>query len=126
RFLSFTVLDRVTGCVVPVPTTDAEFARLQKSGTGTEQAPEDAAAAPVLPPVADAGGTADGRLHTRPPNDMVTIPGGPVKLPVGVLTDYHEMTREMVACVPEFKMDRYKVSNREYYAFWNGLSRKER
>ncbi|HLJ57515.1 MAG TPA: SUMF1/EgtB/PvdO family nonheme iron enzyme [Chthonomonadaceae bacterium] len=135
RFISMAVLAGVTGCVVPVPTTDEEFARLQKAA-GHESDPQDQGLAQAFAPLGQSkdqspAAAQDDRSKILSPkskiaNDMVTVPGGPVKLPLGILTDYHEMAREMVACVPEFKIDRYKVSNREYYAFWSALPEKER
>jgi hypothetical protein len=119
RFTSFSVLDRVTNCVVAAPTTDEEFARLQKLE-------KDAAN-----PAADAQQEADpaqtvGAKAEHPVNDMVEIPGGPVRLPALFLQDQRDMCAETIACMPAFKIDRYKVSNREYYEFWRSIPEKER
>src|SRR3982751_2310931 len=36
------------------------------------------------------------------------------------------MCSEVMACVPQYKIDRYKVSNKEYYDFWMSIPEKER
>jgi hypothetical protein len=118
RFVSFALLDRVTNCVVAAPTTDDEFTRLQQA----DKQDGDAAA------VDDANGTqpAGGARPDHHANDMVDIPGGPVRLPAAFLQDQRDMCAETIACVPAFKIDRYKVSNREYYDFWMSLPKSQR
>ena len=133
RFVSFAQLDRVTNCVVAAPTTDEEFARLQKTEKDESDPaqnggqPADPAVAaqngaqPADPAAAPAGGKA---AHAV--NDMVEIPGGPVRLPAVFLADQRDMCAEAIACLPAFKIDRYKVSNREYYDFWMSVPKSER
>src|SRR5262249_46648925 len=48
------------------------------------------------------------------------------KLPVQVVGNQADMGKDWIACTPEFKIDRYKVSNGEYHAFWKSLPEKER
>jgi len=117
RFTSFSVLDLITNCVVAAPTTDEEFARLQKLQTPPDEPPPADAAAPP----------ADGAAKPKhPTNDMIDIPGGPVRLPLEFQQDQQDMCAEVIACMPGFKIDRYKVSNKEYFDFWMSIPEKER
>jgi len=127
RFTSFSVLARITNCVAAAPTTDEEFARLQKLEKQNDEPAADGAAADPPPANADGAPTVDAATKPKhPKNDMVDVPGGPVRLPAAFQRDQQDMCAEVIACVPAFKIDRYKVSNREYYDFWMSLPEKDR
>ena len=131
RFVSMEALPRVTNCVVPVPTPDAQFTS-HKAGEGPP--PPDAE-----PPRAQAnnfGGLAPGQDGAKPddggigepaPNSkptMVKVPGGPVILPAAIVETQVEMNHGKIACVPPFQIDKFEVTNQEYWDFWTALPNK--
>ena len=137
RFLSLIQLNLVSSAIAAAPTTDAVFAQLQhrpEEEAGAAPAVADANEPPAAPPPpagdtpqgqAGAPGEASGeRKHPR--NEMVKVPGGPIKMPAYVADSHPEMAGDLVACTPDFMIDRYKVSNREYYDFWLSVPQKER
>lgn len=121
RFLSFSILDRITNCVVADPITDAEFALRQKKDAGEDDAAQPDGSAEIKPANGD-----EPKAGAHPVNDMVDVSGGPVKLPFALLLKQDDMNMQLINCIPAFKIDRYKVSNREYYAFWKSIPEKER
>src|SRR5579872_7030217 len=130
RFVSFAQLARITNCVMAAPTTDAQFADLQKAAREAEEGnPDQPGAGNEASPAARDAQDPAGPIQNQKSqikNDMVDIPGGPVRLPFAIQHDQRDMCGEAIACVPPFKIDRYKVSNREYYAFWKSIPAKER
>lgn len=97
-FLSFSMLNQATNCVTPLPTPDSvEAAR--RAGS------------------AASGGVLD---------DMVPVPGGKLVLPAAVLLEQRDMERARTACVAPFMIDRFEVTNAQYYAFWLSLPEAER
>ena len=129
RFTSFSVLERITNCVIAAPTTDTEFARLQQiekgdgdnaSGNQTRSRPRPRIRRRRWSPATRATSQA------HPVNDMVDIPGGPLRVPSAFVEDQRDLCGETIVCVSAFKIDRYKVSNREYYKFWLSIPKSER
>jgi formylglycine-generating enzyme required for sulfatase activity len=144
-FVSFDVLKQVTNAATPVPTPDTLFASSPANivenpalrPKDTTGAPPDVPEGPPpagtqpQPPVAPATGT--GTQPTPPkaptrvvPGAMVSVPGGPVTLPRKLLAYQPDLEGATTVCVPPFKIDRYEVTNREYYAFWKSLPEKNR
>lgn len=101
-FLSFSVLNQATNCVTPLPTPD--------SAEATRKA---------RPP--EPGDVLDTEL-----TDMVPVPGGKVVLPAAVQAEQRDMERAHTACVAPFMIDRFEVTNAQYYAFWLSLPETER
>jgi hypothetical protein len=128
RFVSFSVLDRITNCVAAASTTDADFKVLEERDREEldHRGAEDtgAAVAGGDPSETRSKGANGNPRHVV--NDMVEIPGGPVRLPAVFQRDQRDMCGEVIACVPPFKIDRFKVSNREYYDFWKSIPEQER
>lgn len=111
-FVSFSVLNEVTNCISPVPTTDGKFQ----------------AAHPLKPAQGEveekAGEGEDGKKTTAPKSlaiedEMVSVPGGPLLIPQILLTDQPDMESESVACVAPFQIDKFEVTNQQYKVFWD-------
>jgi len=96
EFVSFAALNRATNCVTPVPTPDSTFQTGEKGAQAADATP------------------------------MVAVPGGPVRLSPTVLFEQQDMEGAEVACVAPFQIDKYEVTNAQYYAFWQSLSDQER
>jgi formylglycine-generating enzyme required for sulfatase activity len=137
RFLSFAVLNQATNCVVPVPTTDKGFEEKMRDAAPPDGEAEGAGSAPPEAAGGDAlrkqGSAAPGNAgapsepaRVRTVGDMVEVPGGPIRLPLGVLTQQSDMWMAKVACVAPFLIDKYEVTNKQYYAFWKSLPESER
>lgn len=119
-FVSFTVLNRITNCVTPVPIPDAQFAALSKHSEESDTATTPSANPSV------AGEESEKPAGEGDSVEMVSVPGGPVTLP-GLLQDQQlDMEGATVACVAPFQIDKYEVTNRQYYAFWKSLPENER
>jgi hypothetical protein len=126
-FVSMEALARVTNCVAPVPTPDADFAARAK-GDAVDAPPlagdaqTEAAALPDAAKPGDdgvAGGAGAASL-----GGMVKVAGGPVILPKAILQTQIEMEKATVACVPPFQIDKYEVTNQQYWDFWSALPAK--
>ena len=96
-FLSFEILTQATNCVAPSPWKP-------------KPAPIDCSI-DLQEPEAKGG---DG-------GGMVAIPGGPVRMPFSLTTEQPDMESAAVACVGEFEIDRFEVTNEQYLAFRNSL-----
>ncbi|HLJ55226.1 MAG TPA: SUMF1/EgtB/PvdO family nonheme iron enzyme [Chthonomonadaceae bacterium] len=133
RFVSWQSLGKVTNCVVPVPTTDAEFAAMAKPNAA---APPDPAAPNAADPPAAANngaqeaGTGDQSIQnpgdresgrSKIQDGMVDVPGGPILVPKALLDSQADMEKATVACVAPFAIDRYQVTNRQYWDYWSRL-----
>ncbi len=128
RFVSMEALGKVTNCVVPVPTPDSEFAATRKVEAvdtpvmdASTDSNDPAAAAREPKTVTDVQSDA-GVAAAR--SSMVKVPGGPVVLPKAIRDSELEMGKATVACVPPFEIDRYEVTNKEYWEFWSRLPSK--
>ena len=126
RFLSMETLARVTNCVVPLPTPDADFAArdsaVGQGGPGDPAAEKpDPAAQPARIPagVQAEGGDAGGQRSV-----MVKVPGGPVVLPRAIVDSQVDMEKATVACVAPFRIDRYQVTNTQFWDYWSRLPNK--
>ncbi|HLK59477.1 MAG TPA: SUMF1/EgtB/PvdO family nonheme iron enzyme [Chthonomonadaceae bacterium] len=103
---------------------EAEETGAQKSATGapTEVGQGVAAGGGAGADKAEAGKT-EAPVNL---NEMVAIPGGPVRIPHNLWVLQRDMEGASVACVAPFKIDRSKVSNKDYLAFWSSIPESER
>ena len=126
-FVSMEALAKVTNCVAAVPTTDAEFAAANRAGSPADRNdPADPAALPAAGQDAarpEDGANADDQADARS-GAMVKVRGGPVLLPRAICDTQLEMDKAKVACIPPFQIDRYEVTNQEYWDFWSRLPNK--
>ncbi len=123
QFVSMEALAKVTNCVVPVPSPDADFAASEKQEEAAESSANAANDKPepaVLPGAEQSAGgeAADAR------GAMVSMPGGAVVLPRAIVDSQQDMDKATVACVPSFKIDRYQVTNAQYWNYWSRLPNK--
>ena len=138
RFLSFSVLERITNCVSPIPMTDADFAKRHPVRTDdSDAAPADTASTTNASTTATASNSpangdgstelgADKAQDANAHDAMVTVPGGPILLPGVMQSLQPDMGNATVACVAPFQIDKYEVTNRQYAAFWQSLPEKVR
>jgi len=101
-FLSFEHLVGATNCVAPSPWKP-------------KPAPDDCSPRPQEP---ERKGDGEG--------GMVAIPGGPVRMPYFLTQDQPDMELAAVACVGEFEIDQFEVTNGEYHEFWNSIPEADR
>jgi len=107
-FLSFAVLNQVTNCVTPLPTPDpVELAHPLPHFVRNMIAPSDG-------------------VGSKEMADMVFVPGGKVVLPAAVLAEQRDMEGARIACVAPFMIDRFEVTNAQYYTFWQTLPEADR
>ena len=117
EFFNMSLLDGVTSSVGAVPTTDADFLSDH----------------PKIKPVAkddnDAQSGANKTLIAEDPegssNGMASVLGGPVDVPITMQSGQPDFFGVTVACVNAFQIDKYEVSNEDYYKFWKELAIQE-
>lgn len=137
EFSNFTSLHLATNCVTPFACSDATFMKRVAYGTlSVVPARGDNEALPVF----DGNGS---KTETLPATtakqtdrqkdkqtakkvevfseEMVQVPGGPVRLPKALLDLQLDMESSTVACVAPFLIDRYEVTNAQYLQFWKSL-----
>lgn len=134
-FASFATLNSLTNCVTPQSATDAQFTELGNRA-GAEE-PASALSTPQPESGADAkAGTAGGAgtAHTAAVNPaettgaagMVRVAGGPVRLNAMLQFYQADMASLHTACVAPFWIDRFEVTNTQYWKFWQALPLEDR
>jgi hypothetical protein len=118
NFIAFDILWRVTNSVGVTPTPDSLFTGEVETFKPQEvkaKPVEGEPGAPPLPGNNQRGGK---------PTVMVRVPGGPVTVVSNLLKTQPDMESEPVACVPDFEMDKYEVTNGQYLAYLRTLPEK--
>jgi formylglycine-generating enzyme required for sulfatase activity len=77
-------------------------------------------------PVPDEVFQALSRLQAPPPPPMVEIPGGRFLLSAALSAQQPDMEGAATATVAPFRLDRFQVTNEEYYAYWRTLPEEKR
>ena len=134
RFANFASLTHATNCVTALPTGDSAF--LQRRLSAPAPFASHNVGAPIPPtgyvsPLAQQAQqtiTTEKRMRdvAAAAPDMVSVPGGPVKLPSALMSLQLDMEASNVACVAPFLVDRYEVTNEQYWEFWKALPDKVR
>lgn len=135
EFLTFAVLGYATNCISPQTSADAQFPQVlldreqRRLKLETEVQGHGGFGKQLPPKITSVGEATESAVGTRKPEqgmvgsapDMVYVPGGPVRMPPGVLQFQSDMQGQSTACVAPFLIDKYEVTNRQYYAFWKSL-----
>ncbi|MGC8668474.1 MAG: SUMF1/EgtB/PvdO family nonheme iron enzyme [Chthonomonadales bacterium] len=66
------------------------------------------------------------RRQAPPPPPMVEIPGGRFLVSPALSAQQPDLEGSATATVAPFKLDRYQVTNEEYYAYWRTLPQEKR
>lgn len=77
-------------------------------------------------PVPDAAFHALTREQQPPPPPMVEVPGGRFLVSAAVSAQQPDLEGAATATVAPFQIDRYQVTNEEYYAYWRTLPEEKR
>jgi len=101
QYANFDALDQVTDAVGALPCTDEQFAQLKQKAK-----PQDP-------------GDADPNAVVQ--TEMVSIPGGPIRLPSLLKAYEADLENVYEACIPPYLIDRYEVTNAQYLDFWQSL-----
>lgn len=114
---SFATLNSLTNCVTPQSATDAQFASLRRQATEGEETQTQTK-----------GGAETAAANTEGTNmgGMRRILGGIVRLNALLQQYQPDMARLHTACVAPFLIDRYEVTNAQYWKFWQALSHEDR
>lgn len=133
RFANFASLHRATNCVTALPTGDDAFIQRNRPATASVSPSVGALlrpqlSSPTLLQQATQTSPAEKRRRnvTASAPDMVTVPGGPVKLPPALMNLQLDMEASRIACVSPFLIDRFEVTNEQYLMFWKSLPEKSR
>ena len=133
RFANFASLHRATNCVTALPTGEDAF--IQRSRPAASSVSP--SAIPLLRPHQPSSALPQQATQTSPAEkrrrnvaasapDMVSVPGGPVKLPPALMNLQLDMEASRIACVAPFLIDRFEVTNEQYLLFWKSLPEKSR
>ena len=133
-FATFATLNSLTNCVTPQSATDAQFTQLVNRAGG-----EEPAAAPETPQPENGDDTKAGAggAQTAPPAavtsvgtagaaGMVRVGGGSTRLNPMLQFYQTDMASLHTACVAPFLIDRFEVTNAQYWKFWQSLALQER
>ena len=113
EFFNMSLLDRVTSSVAAIPTTEASFLADHpkiKPVTKDENFALSGAIKTLI--FEDPEGSSDG---------MASVPGGPVIVPSNIVTFKKELSNASIVCTAPFQIDKYEVTNEDYYKFWKEL-----